>query len=101
MKEDYMKTPEPELRIRERPSQAVAIQIPNDTLASLTKVAERRDMSREALLRLYIGEGLRRDLSKLVSDRVLETTAEVLARHIGSEELSVIMEEIREKVTGG
>ena len=59
-----MKTSEPELRIRERPSQAVAIQIPNDTLASIEKVAEQCDMSKDALIRLYIGEGLRRDLSK-------------------------------------
>ena len=50
-----MKTSEPELRIRERPSQAVAIQIPNDTLASIEKVAEQCDMSKDALIRLYIG----------------------------------------------
>jgi hypothetical protein len=45
MNEKYMKNPEPELHIRQRPSEAVSIQIPLDTLASLKKVAESRDMS--------------------------------------------------------
>jgi hypothetical protein len=40
---------------------------------------------------------LRQDLSKLFADRVLETTAEVLARHLESKEkVSTIIREIRE-----
>jgi hypothetical protein len=42
------------------------------------------------------GQGLRQDLAKLFGDRVLETTAEVLAKHIESEEeVSAILREIR------
>jgi hypothetical protein len=91
-----MKKPEPELKIRERPSETVSVQIPSDTLAALRKVAERRDMSCTALIKLYIGQSLRQDVARLFAENVLETTAEVLARHISSEEaVSAIMEEIR------
>jgi hypothetical protein len=85
-----------ELRLRPRDSKAVTIHIPADTLASLEKVAASRDMSVEALLKLYIGQSMRLDLSKLSADRVLEKAAEVLTRHIDSEEeVSAILQEIR------
>jgi hypothetical protein len=85
-----------ELHLRPRPAQMVSIKIPEDTLESLKKVAASRDMSYQALIKFYIGQGLRQDLAKLFGDRVLETTAQVLARHIESdEELSAILREIR------
>ncbi len=85
-----------ELHIRPRPTETVSIEIPEDTLESLKKVAAGRDMSCQALLKFYIGQGLRQDLTKLFGNRVLETAAEVLAKHIQSEkEVSEIMEEIR------
>lgn len=93
-----MKKPEEEfdLHLRPRATETVALQVPIDTLASLKKVAASRDMSLQALLRFYIGQGLRQDLARLFSDRVLETTAQVLARHIPSEEeVSAIIREIR------
>jgi hypothetical protein len=74
----------------------VFIQIPVDSVASLRKVAAARDMSDEALLKLYIGQGLRQDLTRLFSDRVIATTAQVLARHIPSEnEVEAILREIQ------
>jgi hypothetical protein len=58
-------------------------------------------MSSQALMKWYIGQGLRQDLSKLFADRVLETTAQVLARHIQSEEeVSAIIREIRGETVG-
>lgn len=85
-----------ELHIRPRPTETVSLEIPKDTLESLKKVAARRDMSYQALLKFYIGQGLRQDLARLFGDRVLETAAEVLARHIQSEEeVSAILQEIR------
>jgi hypothetical protein len=87
------------LRVRPRPSGAVTIQIPTDTLTSVEDVARRHDMSLQALLRLYVGEGLRKDLAEVFSDRVLETTAAVLSRRIPSEsEVSAILSEIRHAV---
>lgn len=85
-----------ELRLRSRESKPVTIHIPTDTLSSLEKVAASRDMSVEALLKLYIGQSMRQDLSKLSADRVLEKAAQVLTRHIRSEEeVSAILKEIQ------
>jgi hypothetical protein len=98
-----MKKPKGEspLRLRPRETEVVSIAIPKDTLASLKKVAAQRDMSYQALLKLYIGQGLRQDLTRLFGDRVVETTAHVLARHLQSkEEIASIMREIREEVVG-
>jgi transcriptional regulator of met regulon len=84
------------LQLRSRITEKVSISIPIDTLESLTKIATIRDMSVEALLKFYIGQGLRADLTKAFSERVLDTTAQVLARHIDSEEeISTIIREIK------
>jgi hypothetical protein len=84
------------LHFRPRATQAFSLRIPIDTLASLEKVAASRDMSPESLVKLYIGHGLRQDLAKLFAERVLETTEQVLTRHIQSEaEVSAILQEIR------
>ncbi|KAM3093770.1 hypothetical protein ACKFKG_18645 [Phormidesmis sp. 146-35] len=83
------------LRVHPRDSEAVSIQIPKDTLASLRKVAAQRDMSLEALIKLYVGKCLRQDLSQLFTNQVLASTAKVLARHNYSEdEVTQILQEI-------
>ena len=95
-----MKKPNEEvtLQIRPRPTEAVSINIPIDTMQTLTKVAANRNMSVQALLKLYIGQGLRQDTAQLYADRVLEMTAEVLARHVQSpDEVAAILHEIRSK----
>jgi hypothetical protein len=53
-----------ELQLRPRPATAVSLRIPDDALASLEKIAAGRDMSAEALMRFYLGQGLRQDLAK-------------------------------------
>ena len=86
-----------ELNFRPRMTETVSIDIPKDTLDSLKKVADRRDMSYKALLKFYIGQGLRQDIAKIFADRVLDTAAEVLSRQIQSEEeISAIIREIQE-----
>lgn len=62
-----------DLNLRSRTKEAVTIELPKDTLDSLKKVAFSQDMSVEALLKLYIGQGLRQDLAKLFADGVLKT----------------------------
>lgn len=85
-----------ELHIRPRPTETVTLEIPKDTLESLKKMALKRDMSYQALLKFYIGQGLRQDLTRLFGDHILETTAEVLAKHLQSDEkVSAILREIR------
>jgi|SRR5262245_26851740 len=84
------------LKTHPRESETVTLRIPVDALASLDRVGAQRDLSREALIKLYIGHGLRQDLAKLFAERVLEKTAQVLTRHIESEEeVSAIIREIR------
>jgi hypothetical protein len=84
------------LQLRPRTAEIVSLNIPIDTLASLEKIARNRDMSVEALLKFYIGQGLREDLAKVFSERLLEKTAQVLARHLESaEEISTILREIQ------
>lgn len=105
LKEKYMRkqidqTPKTEegfdLKVRSRDSKPVTIHIPADTLESLKKIVAGRDMSVEALLKLYIGQSMRQDLAKFSADRVLEKTEQVLKQHIQSEEeVSAILKEIR------
>jgi hypothetical protein len=84
------------LRVRPRPSEDVTLSIPKDTLANMRDVAATRDMSVEALMKFYIGQGLRQDLARLYSERIIQTTERVLARHIASEdERTAILREIR------
>ncbi len=85
-----------DLKVRSRNSKPVTLRIPANTLASLEKIAAGRDMSVEALLKLYIGQSMRQDLAKISADRVLEKTEQVLKQHIESEEeVSAILKEIR------
>jgi hypothetical protein len=100
MKKRTNQTPRAEegfdLKVRPRNSKSVTLRIPADTLASLEKIAAGRDMSVEALLKLYIGQSMRQDLAKISADRVLEKTEQVLKQHIESEEeVSAILKEIR------
>ena len=84
------------LQLRPRNTEVVSLKIPTDTLASLEAVASDKDMSIEALLKFYIGQGLREDIAKLFNERLLNTTAQVLSRHLQSEQaVSQIMQEIK------
>jgi predicted DNA-binding ribbon-helix-helix protein len=86
-----------ELHIRPRPTTSVTLAIPTDTWQSLEQVAAVRDMSVEALLKLYIGQGLRHDVAQRFADRVLDLTVQVLARHGQSQEqVAAIVREIRD-----
>jgi hypothetical protein len=85
-----------DLQFRPRHTTSLTLNIPTDTLESLTQVADGRDMSVEALLKLYIGQGLRQDVAQRFADRVLDLTAQVLARHGQSkEQVEAILREIR------
>ena len=66
-----------QLQLRPRVTEVVSLNIPIDTLASLAEVAASKDMSVEALLRFYIGQGLRQDITKLFNERLLDKTAQV------------------------
>lgn len=87
---------EMKLPVRPRVTEVLSIKIPRDTLTSLEEVAVNQDMPIEALLKFYIGQGLREDIAKLFNERLLNTTVQVLSRHIESqEEVSQIIQEIQ------
>ncbi len=50
-----------QLQIKPRQTEAVLLQIPVEAMRSLEEVAKSRDMSVDALLKFYIGQGLRQD----------------------------------------
>lgn len=84
------------LQFRPRHTTSLTLNIPADTLESLKQVADGHDMSVEALLKLYIGQGLRQDVAQRFADRVLDLTAQVLTRHGQSQEqVEAILREIR------
>lgn len=84
------------LKFRERESEEITLKIPKDVLASLEKVAAKRGLSLHALLKLYIGQNLRKDLTNYFAGNVLEKTEKVLSRHLRSkEEVSEILREIK------
>jgi hypothetical protein len=84
------------LRFRPRPSATIMLPMPADTLSALEKVAAGRDMSVEALIKFYVGQGLRQDLAQMFAEQVLVKTEQVLNRHLQSEEaVSAILKEIR------
>lgn len=92
------------LNIKPRETDAVLLQVPVDAMRSLVQVATSRNMSIDALLKFYIGQGLRQDVAKLFNDRLLEktleTTSVILARHLDSkQEISNILAEIQAEVT--
>ncbi len=90
-----------QLQLRPRVTEDVYLNIPTDTLASLAEVAASKNMSVDALLKFYIGQGLRQDLAKLFNERLLDKTAQVLSRHIHSEEeISIILQEIKSETIG-
>lgn len=85
-----------ELHLRPRPVKQVTLTVPTDTVTALQEVATNRDMSVEALMKLYIGQGLRHDIAQRFADRILDLTAQVLARHGQSQEqVDAIVREIR------
>lgn len=90
-----------ELRVRPRDSELLSLSFPTTVMASLRQVMAKRSISSvEALIRFYVGKGLRQDLSQLASEQAMEdATAKVLARRLGSEqEVAAAMEEIREAI---
>jgi hypothetical protein len=92
-----MKTEEGfELKVRPRNSKPITLHIPVDTLSSLEKIATGKDMSLEALIKLYIGQSMWQDVAKLSANLVLEKTEQVLSKHLKSpKEVSQILKEIQ------
>ena len=100
MKEKLMKdTEEPTIIWKSREMQDITVTVPKRALKQLGDVAKTKDTTVDALLRFYIGQGLRQDLMYLFSNRLMNTTEEVLSRHnLSEEERSAIIQEIKQEV---
>lgn len=59
-------------KINPRPTETVSINIPVDALESLKQIALSRSMSWEALIKFYIGQGLRQDIENRYVEQILE-----------------------------
>jgi hypothetical protein len=88
--------PETGLRYHPRKMRQVTVCIPESAIEKLHEVAASKEMSFDALLKFYIGQGLRQDIAEMYSHRLMLSTERVLARHIDSEdERTEILREIR------
>ncbi len=65
----------------DRPMTTISIRMPEDVIEDLRQVAPTLGFSGyQPLIRAYVGQGLRRDLSRLDTDKV-QVLAESLRRH--------------------
>ena len=79
-----------------RKAETLSVLVPENVMKSLKEIADRRGTTIDALVRLYIGQCLRKDLSDLFKNTVLERTEEILRQHLSSEEEIIgIMQKIR------
>jgi len=72
-----------ELKPYTEEKEEVTINIPKLTFEALEKIAERRDLPLKALLKFYIGQGMRQDLSE---EEAKELTLKRLKSRKGTEE---------------
>jgi hypothetical protein len=65
-----------QIRWRPRETDTVTLKLPKSAIASLQKVAETKEMSVDALLKLYISQSLRRDLSDPSANQTMNAMVE-------------------------
>ncbi len=99
MSEENKTTASPDdfrLHIHQEELADITLQVPEKALRSLTRVAERRELPIEAVIKFYISKGLREDLADLFAGDVIEKTEHVLSKHLKSKkEVSAIIHEIK------
>ena len=88
------------LEIKERPSKMVSIRIPLDTLEQLKEVAVSRELGYQSLLKLYIGEGLRRDITEMKKHTILNETENLLRKHLDDDKkVTTILRKLKKVAT--
>ena len=66
----------------ERPSKCITMRIPVDVLEDLVRVAPRKGVTGyQGLIKLYIGQALRKDLAELGEEEAAERARRVLEKH--------------------
>ena len=94
-----MKTVSERIRARmkiDRPSSSVSINIPDDVIADLQEIAPTLGFTNYvALMRAYIGEGLRKDLSRLDQAPIQLLTESLRKQGLSDETITNILAESR------
>lgn len=66
---------------KERPTTSITMRMPVDVLEDLRKVAAYKGMSGyQALIKYYVGQGLREDLQQMRKNNLLKTIEDILER---------------------
>lgn len=85
-------------RMRRQTTTDITLDLLDTVIESLEEVAAIKGMTTRALIRRYIGEGLREDLGDIMANRVKNATTQVLIERLESEdEVTAIMDEIRQR----
>lgn len=81
--------------VKDRPMLSITLRIPQDVVDSLNQIAPRKGFSGyQALLKTYIGEGLRRDEAGLTQDKTARLIAALKKRGVPAELLQQAEQEI-------
>lgn len=85
------------LKIKQRPSKMVSLRIPLDTLQQLKQVAATKELGYQSLLKLYIGEGLRKDLAEMGKQTLLSETENLLRKHLDDDkQVNTILRKLKQ-----
>lgn len=85
---------------RNRPMTTITIQMPEDVIEDLKRVAPLLGFSGyQPLIRAYIGQGLRADLERLEADPVAALVASLKRHGVSDEVLQAALDEIGEKAS--
>ncbi len=67
---------------KDRPQKRISLDIPTDVLEDLERVARDKEMAGvHALIRYYVGQGLRKDIVELRRKNALNQAEEILKKH--------------------
>ena len=91
---------EPEITWLSEPSRALSIVMPERVIESIESVARYKGTTCDALIRLYLGAGLREDLARYFAEQVLTATEEALAKRLPQPEVAAVMQEVRSEFRG-
>jgi hypothetical protein len=80
---------------KDRPMTSITLRIPQDVVESLKQIAPHKGFSGyQALLKTYIGEGLRRDEAWLAKDKTARLIEELKKRGVSAELLQQAEQEV-------
>ena len=70
------------LLTKDRPTTIISLKMPVDVMEDLEKVAKAKDMSStEALIKFYVGQGLRKELAELRRKQSAEQAKQILGKY--------------------